>query len=147
MRGTVCSQPDVPNYAIDLGQVEMKRWEDVIDREKTVASGLVQEAGAAFARVPELFRWVFARLYQTSGGLYQGEIASWADALGVSMGTVTLLNCAYELSHLRWPRVFGCTAGVRWVEGLGLVHVRSLDWPLATMGGATRLFRFRSRGP
>src|SRR5262249_51307405 len=32
---------------------------------------------------------------------------------------------------------------VRWVDGLGMVHVRSLDWPLATMGAATRLFRFR----
>src|SRR4029077_10256159 len=65
------------------------------------------------------------------------------DALGVSLGTVTVLNCAYELSHLRWPKLFGCTAGVRWVEGLGLVHVRTLDWPLATMGAATRLFHFR----
>jgi len=53
------------------------------------------------------------------------------------------LNCAYELSHLRWPKVFGCTTGVLWVDGVGMVHVRSLDWPLATMGAATCLFRFR----
>ena len=59
------------------------------------------------------------------------------------LGTITILNCAYELSHLRWPKLFGCTAGVRWIEGLGMVHVRNLDWPLATMGAATRLFRFR----
>jgi hypothetical protein len=135
--------PEVPTYSIDLGHVEAKRWAEVISREKAVASGLVQEAGAAFELVPEVLRWIFARLYQTCGGLYQGEIGSWADALGVSRGTVTILNCAYELSHLRRPRLFGCTAGVRWVEGLGMVHVRSLDWPLAMMGGATRLFRFR----
>jgi predicted choloylglycine hydrolase len=54
-----------------------------------------------------------------------------------------MLNCAYELSHLRWPGIFGCTAGVRWVEGLGMVHVRNLDWPLPSIGEATRLFRFR----
>jgi hypothetical protein len=47
------------------------------------------------------------------------------------------------LSHLRWPSIFGCSAGVRWIDGLGLVRVRCLDWPLAAMGGATRLFRFR----
>jgi predicted choloylglycine hydrolase len=47
------------------------------------------------------------------------------------------------LSHLRWAKVFGCTAGVRWLDGLGMVHVRTLDWPLATMGAATRVFRFR----
>ena len=107
------------------------------------ARRLIEEAGSQFERVPELLRWIFARLYQRSGGLYRGEIASWAEALGVSLGTVTILNCAYELSHLRWPKVFGCTAGLRWVDGVGMVHVRSLDWPLATMGAATCLFRFR----
>src|SRR5262245_47442081 len=134
---------DVPTYWIDLGRDEAKRWEEVISREKAAAGRLIQEAGGQFARVPELLRWVFARLYQRFGGLYRGEIASWAGALGVSLGTVTILNCAYELSHLRWPKLFGCTAGLRWVEGVRMVHVRSLDWPLATMGGATRLFRFR----
>src|SRR5262245_57331768 len=134
---------DVPTYWIDLGRDEATRWEEVISREKTAASRLVREAGSQFERVPELLRWVFARLYQSSAGLYRGEIAAWAEALGVSLGTLTILNCAYELSHLRWPRLFGCTAGVRWVDGLGMVHVRSLDWPLATMGAATRLFRFR----
>src|SRR5262249_49702333 len=134
---------DVPTYLIDLGRDEATRWEGGISHEKTVAGHLVPEAGSQVERVPELLRWVFARLYERSGGLYRGEIASWAEALGVSLGTVTILNCAYELSHLRWPKLFGCTAGVRWVDGLGMVHVRSLDWPLATMGAATRLFRFR----
>jgi hypothetical protein len=134
---------DIPTWWIDLGRDEGKRWEEVIAHEKRAAGHLIQEAGRQFERVPELLRWVFSRVYQRTGGLYRGEIASWAEALGVSLGTVTILNCAYELSHLRWPKLFGCTAGVRWVEGLGLVHVRSLDWPLATMGAATRLFRFR----
>jgi predicted choloylglycine hydrolase len=58
------------------------------------------------------------------------------------VGTVTLLNCAYELSHFRLPRPFGCTAGIRWAEGAGPVHVRNLDWPLAGLGDATCLFRF-----
>jgi hypothetical protein len=134
---------DVPAYLIDLDRDEGKRWEEVISREKTVASRVVQEASSQFERVPELLRWVFARLYQRSGGLYRGEITAWAEALGASLGTATILNCAYELSHLRWPKLFGCTAGVRWVDGLGMVHVRNLDWPLATMGAATRMFRFR----
>jgi hypothetical protein len=134
---------DVPTYTIDLGRDEAKRWEEAISRERMAARRLVEEAGSQFERVPELLRWIFARMYQRSGGLYRGEIASWAEALNVSLGTVTILNCAYELSHLRWPKVFGCTTGVRWVDGVGMVHVRSLDWPLATMGAATCLFRFR----
>jgi len=139
----VFSTADVPTYVIELDNAEAKRWAEVIAREKVVAGRLIEEANAAFERVPELLRWVFARLYQAYGGLYRGEIESWAQALGVSLGTATILNCAYELSHLRWPRLFGCTAGARWVDGLGMVHVRNLDWPLATIGPATRLFRFR----
>jgi hypothetical protein len=134
---------DVPTHLIDLNNIEANRWAEVISRESMAANRLLDEVGTEFERVPELIRWVFARLYQTFGGLYRGEIASWADALGVSQGTVTMLNCAYELSHLRWPKLFGCTTGVRWLDGLGMVHLRNLDWPLATMGAATRLFRFR----
>ncbi len=137
---------DVPTYTIDLEAPEALRWADVIAAERAAAGRLVAEAAREFERVPELLRRVFARLYQLSGGLYRGEIQAWADALGVSAGTVTLLNCAYELSHLRLPRPFGCTAGVRWVEGLGPVHVRNLDWPLAGLGDATCLFRFRRGG-
>lgn len=138
--------PDVPTYWIDLARQESERWDEVISREKAVAGRIVQEAGSQFERAPELLRWIFGRLYQRSGGLYRGEIASWAEALDVSVGTITVLNCAYELSHLRWPKLFGCTAGVRWVDPVGMVHVRNLDWPLATMGAATRLFRFRRGG-
>ncbi|HXG13195.1 MAG TPA: hypothetical protein VNK04_25785 [Gemmataceae bacterium] len=132
---------DVPTYWIDLGRDEGKRWEEVISCEKSVAGRLVREAGSQLEWVPELLRWVFARLYQGSGGLYRGEIAAWAEALGVSVGTVTLLNCMYELSHLRWPKPFGCTAGVRWVDGLGMVHVRSLDWPASRWSSVRAVVR------
>jgi hypothetical protein len=135
-------QPDVPTHSINLQTAEAHRWAEVIACEKAVASRVVQEAAQAFERVPELLRWVFARLYKTRGGLYRGEIQAWADALGVSLGTATVLNCAYELSHLRWPKLFGCTAGGRWVDGLGMIHVRTLDWPIVSMGAATRVFRF-----
>jgi hypothetical protein len=135
----------VPRYAIDLTKEEAARWEEVILCERTVAGQLIAEAAADLQRVPEVFRWVFAQLYRFSGGLYRGEIESWARALEVSPGTATMLNCAYELSHLRWPRPFGCTAGVRWIDGLGMVHVRNLDWPLRGLGEATRLFSFRRR--
>src|SRR5262245_38470808 len=133
---------EVPTYGIDLEAPESLRWAEVISAERAAAARLVAEAALEFERVPELLRWIFARLYQMSGGLYCEEIKAWADALGVSTGTVTLLNCAYELSHLRLPRPFGCTTGVRWIEGLGPVHVRNLDWPLPGLGDATCLFRF-----
>jgi hypothetical protein len=135
--------PTVASYTIDLERDEPSRWADCIAVERSVALGLAQEAGAELERVPEVLRWVFAWLYRASGGLYRGEMRAWAQAIGVSEGTIVLLNCAYELSHKRIPKVLGCTAGVRWVEGLGMVHVRTLDWPLAGMADATRVFCFR----
>ena len=134
--------PYVPTYSIDLTREESRRWAEVISRETEIAGKLIAEAAAEFERVPELLRWVFARVYKRTGGLYVGEIQAWSDAVGVSVGTVTMLNCAYELSHIRWGKLFGCTAGVLWVDGLGMIHVRNLDWPLDHMGPATRVFRF-----
>jgi predicted choloylglycine hydrolase len=136
----------VPCYVIDLARREARRWQEVIAAEKTIADRIVRETAAEVERVPEIARWVFARLYQAFGGLYRDEIRAWADAVGVSLGTATMLNCAYELSHLRLPKVFGCTAGVRWADGLGMVHLRTLDWPLPAMAEGTRLFRFRRGG-
>lgn len=133
----------VPTYLIDLERPEQQRWAEVIAAERDAARCLMEEAAAEFQRIPELVRWIFARVYQAFGGLYRGEMQAWAEGLGVSVGTATLLNCAYELSHVRRSRLLGCTAGVRWVERLGLVHIRSLDWPLPSIGPATCLFHFR----
>jgi hypothetical protein len=141
---------DIPEHIIDLARPESDRWREVIAASSESARRLVEVAEAQFRLVPELLRWIFSRVYKRTGGLYHDEIAAWAEALGVSVGTVTVLNCAYELSHLRPPKIFGCTAGIRWVEGLGgrssggaMVHVRCLDWPLRSMGPATAKFRFR----
>lgn len=133
----------VPTYVIDLGRAEANRWDEVISRDKAIAGQVVRDIAIEFERVPEVLRWVFGRLYQAFGGLYRDEIGAWASALDVSLGTATMLNCAYELSHLRLPKLFGCTTGVRWTDGLGMVHLRTLDWPLPIMAVATRLFRFR----
>jgi hypothetical protein len=83
---------EAPTYLIDLEKPAAQRWAEVISRETTVTSRLVAEAGTEFERVPELLRWVFASLYHAAGGLYRDEIASWADALGVSLGTITIFT-------------------------------------------------------
>jgi hypothetical protein len=66
----------VPTYVIDLGNDERLRWAEVIAQEKALAAAVIQEAAAEFERVPELLRWVFARLYRAFGGLYRSEIES-----------------------------------------------------------------------
>jgi predicted choloylglycine hydrolase len=133
-----------PTYSVDLERDERARWSEVIAREREVTRALLEEAAGEFRRVPELARWIFAWLYRASGGLYRGEMRAWAEALDVSAGTITLLNCAYELSHIGETHRYGCTAGVRWVNGQGLCHVRTLDWPLDGLGRGTRIFQFHN---
>jgi hypothetical protein len=133
---------DVPQYIIDLTRPEDLRWREVIEAERKIAKALIDRAAADLERVPRVARWGFGQLYNVFGGLYQGEIRAWAEGLGVSVGTATMLNCLYELSHLPVPKWLGCTAGIRDFPS-GLVHVRTLDWPIPGMGTATRLFRFR----
>ena len=65
----------VPTYVIDLGRDETKRWHEVIPREKAIAGPLLQEIAIEFERVPEILRWIFARLYQAFGGLYRARLA------------------------------------------------------------------------
>ena len=70
---------NVPTYTIDLATDEAQHWTEVISREKDIAGKLIAEAGAEFERVPELLRWVFARAYQRTGGLYVGDLTIMFD--------------------------------------------------------------------
>jgi len=135
-----------PTYDIDLELPEDERWAEVIRKEKRAARKVANEARARTKELTGTFVLALIKLgaplfklaYKLSGGRYVGEIAAWAAALGVSSSEATLLNCSYELSHIS----LGCTTGVRWVNGLGMIHVRNMDWPLVSIGNATRLFRF-----
>jgi predicted choloylglycine hydrolase len=134
---------EIPTFVIDLDKAEATRWSSVIASCREPALKLLAEAGHELRYVPQLVQKLFAWLYGFRGGMFTGEIAALAKGFGISPGTATVLNCAYELSHLHFPKLLGCTAGVRFVEGQGMVHVRTLDWPLPAMGPATCLFRFR----
>lgn len=143
----------VKEYEIDLSLPERERWWEVIEAEGDMARELAEEALGSVDPSSLKLRalgGLFSGLYAVSGGRFRDEMKSWSQALGVSTGSVYLVNCAYELSHLAeraaqstlFSRVFGCTAGARWVRGLGMVHARSMDWPIPGIGPATRLFRF-----
>lgn len=131
-------------YIIDLALDEEERWSEVIRAEKRTARRIAKEATDKlgwFQRVLlKSTGGIFMRAYRALGGRYTGEIECWANALGVTVGEAALMNCIYELSHVR---LLGCTAGIRWVPGLGMVHLRSMDWPLETIGDGTRIFRFK----
>lgn len=137
-----------PLYTVDLELPGKKRWKRVIHEETEAALLVAQEA---LSELPLYVKhgpvaWAFEAAYRGAGGLYLKEMEQWADAMGISCAKVLLLNCLYELSHVQ-PilRSFGCTTGVRWIEGAGMVHLRTLDWPLNSVRKATRQFSFQYR--
>jgi len=96
--------------------------------------------------------------YRGFGGRWVGEIEAWAEAAGIDPALVCFGNCSYELAHaVEWAMdqpsmlvdrlrkglgsILGCTAGVCATSD-GLVHVRSLDWPLEHLGRHSLVVRF-----
>jgi hypothetical protein len=149
-------KPDrIQEYVMDLAQPASKRLAEVIRQELPVARGLLKEAAKDFGGVPAILLDGFGGLYREFDGPFQAELQAWADAMGLSFGQVAAVNCGYELDHLQhctspelWMKAvlgaFGCTTGLVERQGHGLVHLRTLDWPLPQMGEATRVFRYRT---
>ena len=147
-------------YDIDLTLPEDRRWDEVIAKELPAAKKLVEEARADFDNVPyyNTVLWPFRKAlgwWYRRWGAYAGELGSWADALGMSYEDYVLLQFSYELSHAaEWYAYkrgdvasvtpFGCTAGIHYKKGQGMVHIRNMDWPLTQLGQATRIFRFHT---
>jgi hypothetical protein len=152
-------------YTINLELPEEERWSEVIRRERTLARGLIKEALAMVKDFPKFFRKPVKTLYRIVGGRYTGEMQAWAHALRVGEEDFLLTQCSYELSHLPESdgvfsgtlkegkkaydflrslrkKVLGCTSGIKHARGHGMVHLRSLDWPLKKGAKATRIFRF-----
>lgn len=148
-------KPDtLTQHFIDLSLRPSKRLASVTKAEGAVAKFLFDQARAGFQGLSGWLVSTFGELYRDFEGPFQGEMREWANAIGISVDEMALVNCAYELDHLQhsWSIIeimenlvdsFFCTAGVCFVEGHGMVHVRNLDWPINGMGEATRLFRFR----
>ena len=143
--------PNIPEYSIDLNREESDRWSDVIIAERKSAKALGRQAlKDADAAVQEQSSWlpglirnslmtfvapIARQTYALAGGLYVDEMDAWSDALDMSRGFSTILNCTYELAMM-------CTAGVV-MTPKGPVHVRSVDWPLTKIGPATCVFHFK----
>ncbi len=134
------------DHVIDLDLPEEKRWDQVIRVEARAARRLAHEAleGTPLPRlVLQGAGALLRQRYISSGGRYVAEMDAWARGLGLTSGEATLLNCAFELSHIVDIGHLGCTAGVIPHAHGGPVHVRNLDWPLTRIGQATRLLDFR----
>lgn len=138
----------IRKYTIDLKEEEYERWYKVINSEiedaKLMFENSKKDIGFLSRSLLKIFKNPIGSFYKLYGGLYIGEMEAWADGLDIKMNEVIALNCQYELSHARFSYNFGCTAAAVWVESLGMVHLRNMDWELEGMGKATRIFEFIS---
>ncbi len=132
---------EIPQYVIDLGLPEAERWVDVIRAERDVGMRFTNDCAATLRMLPSFARRLIKTAYKWSGGRYVDEIEAIATRLDLKMSDVLAMQCSYELSHAS-GYLFGCTAGVRFFPQHGPVHVRNLDWPIASFGDATCIFRF-----
>lgn len=137
---------ETPVYKIDLDADPSERWEEVIQNEAPLLEEMGREAmeNIPLLRVGEFLATFFSRLL--FGSEYYNEFRSWAKELSFSAAFISLLNLIYEASHVGEYSIYGCTAGVKWMPRIGFVHVRNMDWPIGSIGKATRIFEFQRGG-
>jgi len=133
-------------FTVDLAAEPNCRWDGVISQRRAGAKRLMEAAWAnASEQMPILSRlmgpasWLISLAHRVVGGLYREEMEAWAEAAGTPLARVVSLNLSYELSR-------GCTSVVKWCPGLGMVHVRHLDWPIDGLGKHTIVVDFKN-GP
>ncbi len=152
----------ITSYDLDLDRPPRELWSEVIAADGETARQLFQtgwDVAEEQVRKATKSGWLtrallglvptpMACLYKWSGGRYLEEIHAWADALKLDRAPMIFMQCMYELSHLgpKGAITPGCSAGVTWIENVGLVHVRTLDWNVDGMGDATRIFNFHRKG-
>ncbi len=137
----------IKKYEINLNKEEETRWLSVIksdiENARLMIENSIEDLGSISKTLLKIFKNPIGKLYKIYGGLYINEMKAWANALDISVNEVIALNCQYELNHTRFSLNFGCTAAAVWMQGLGMVHLRNMDWELDDMGKATRIFEFK----
>lgn len=144
---------NTPAYEIDLELDESERWSEIIDAERQTMKKMARASRRQLKPhryAVTLLGPLFTAMYSLWGGRYINEIKALSEAMGFTSTEGLVLNCQYELSHaadcvggmLSIVRL-GCTGGIRHIPSLGMVHVRSMDWPIPEIGNATRIIWFR----
>jgi predicted choloylglycine hydrolase len=145
---------NVPRRIIRLSEPASTRWGGAhLEEDKKDAALLIKEAEKDVADYMGDYSWmlkaypvvsgVVRRLYSMYGGLYLDDMEFWAKSLGMSLGRLVMLNCAYEISHVT-GKLYGCTAGAIRQGNRGWCHVRNMDWPLKAIGRATRIYEYQT---
>ncbi len=157
----------IPFYELDCSLPLAQRWDALPKSLRASGRILARRGIADLAQYKAVgVVGVAFRLITKWRNPYRGEIKGAARVLGIDYNEAVTLNFQYEISQMvafgsklwegklgdrlrsvtatlkRHAAVFrkgamACTAGARYVDCLGMTHVRSLDWPVAGLGRHT----------
>ena len=157
----------IPVYHFDSRLPADRRWDALPKYLRTAGRTLARSGVANLAQFKAVGLVGLAfRLLTKGRNPYRSEIRGAARVLGIDYNQAVALNYIYEASQAisygfnlweggvgdklrsvtealkRHASVFrkgalACTAGARHIEGLGMTHVRSMDWPVDGLGRHT----------
>lgn len=150
----------IPIITVDLDLPAEERWADVPKS--------LQQAGLRLVRKMKKddptkgVAGHMLRLVTKAVNPYRDDIKAWATLLNTGMGDVVAANFTYELvmaahaagdrresaaekAKSTWKKIkkatgLGCTSGAGWSREEGMIHLRTLDWPLAGLGKSIVVF-------
>ena len=161
----------IPVYEFDGALPPEKRWDALPKYLRSAGRVIARNGIEDLAEYKAVGPVALAfRLFTKGRNPYRDEIKGAARVLGVPYNEAVALNYLYEASQvldygcklwegklgdklrgmtdglMRHMAVFrkgalACTAGVRNVDGLGMTHVRSMDWPVEGLGRHTLILR------
>ncbi|MDF1664230.1 MAG: C45 family autoproteolytic acyltransferase/hydrolase [Planctomycetota bacterium] len=137
-------------YHVDLMLPPTKRWEEIIEDQRTVGPELLDEIMEIFKMgtgLGGLGSGLISRALATVQKFFGGDTDFHKDMLAFAKGwnrpvhEIVVANLSYELSHsielvpdFQWRKIFGCTAVCQWTEKFGWIHGRNMDWSIPALG-------------
>ena len=161
----------IPVYNFDYELPAERRWDALPNYLRASGRILARRGVADLAAYKAVGPVGLAfRLLTKGRNPYRSEIKGAARVLGIDYNQAVALNYIYEASQAinygfklweggvgdklrgvteslkRHASIFrrgalACTAGARHIEGLGMTHVRSMDWPVDGLGRHTLILR------
>ncbi len=139
----------IPVITVDLDLPARERWAEVPKALQQTARRLARKMKAE-----DTTKGVAAltlRLVTKAINPYRDDLKAWATLTGTDIGDLVVANFAYELAmaaqvaesiweKMKKLRGLGCTAGATWSREEGMIHLRTLDWPLAGLGKSAVVF-------
>lgn len=161
----------IPVFELDYELPADRRWDALPKYLRSAGRSLARNGIEDLAQFKAVGPVALAfRLFTKGRNPYRSEIKGAARVLGVPYNDAVALNYLYETSQVLdygyrlWEGQLGdklrgltetlkrhvavfrkgamaCTAGARHIKGLGMTHVRSLDWPVEGLGKHTLIIK------